>query len=121
MVEHHKVERKRGNEVRNSLMVTTLASQFCFIEAVSSCLSFTIANLFPLAVFAVLFHRPITYVNFFFFFAVSMFVFCQMTSYVAYTILSLGDWFDPLIDYAAGDVADVKAAWPCPVSDVHFV
>ena len=67
MVEHHKVERKRGNEVRNSLMVTTLASQFCFIEAVSSCLSFTIANLFPLAVFAVLFHRPITYVNFFFF------------------------------------------------------
>ena len=104
MVEHHKVERKRGNEVRNSLMVTTLASQVCFIEAVSSCLSVTIANLFPLAVFAV-----------------SMFVFCQMTSYVACTILPLGDWFDPLIDYAAGDVADVKAAWPCPVSDVHFV
>ena len=55
-----------------------------------------------------------------FFCAVFMFVFCQMTSYVACTILSLGHLFDPLIDYAAGDVADVKAAWPHPMSDVHL-
>lgn len=119
MVEHHKVERKRVNEVRNSLMIKGLANQFCFIEAISSCISFRIANLFPLAVFAVFFHRSITHVNFFF--TVFMFVFCQMTSSVACTILSLGHWFDLFIDYAAGDVADVKAAWPCPVSDVHFV
>ena len=64
-VEHHKVEVKRVNEVRNSLMTKGLASQFCFTEAISSCRSFRIANLFPLAVFAVFFHRHIAHVNFF--------------------------------------------------------